>query len=1059
MSLSAANSRVRQAKMQLEENRLDDVEATLDAAVGFLKELSDAEKAPVLAEITAIRVALATMLRPADERQLSAAKGKIRQARSQIEQRYAAADIEVTLGGAEQFLAAVAEMHAAHKAPILAEIAAIRATLQGPPAVAAPAPSAKPIAPDRASGARAPVEAPRAPTPAPPPPAAVKPPTAAAPPPTVVAPAPAAAPSPAAASGGAAIESAASNADSTLRQAERDVANDRSFETAKYEPKRAAAEAAIAALEQLKPDHPTLAALRQRLDEMGRKADAIGIDAFKQTIDGLDRAAAREITNFEGARERQKPKDLDPSVTAAKQVEFASKVHAAVDAARAQLTSERGSAAVAEADAWLAGVDQKVAELGVLAEAFALFRAKADVQDIGEITFAAAIDSVEWNFSRDPERVVLAWDAVKKLIGPFNNPRFAEVREIKEALARFRQVEQRVKTELRPLLAKLRVAPLIRTATSSLELLKRDTDNLAEDNVLQWRKALREALVPLQRDWADDADAQDFLAKCARAFARSEEELGDKIVLREIQAAEVFVKPLVDRVERALALGSATRVRDHAPRLRARLSALQPFLSQQRAQVLDERARAALARIEKVLGADLAGEVAEAEGVPRFEIDIAADTKVQAVLGDLNRAFESYREEYVANQERFEEIVDVANGVAGYGAFGGIESAVSTMIRAARRAEEISDDLRKLDRAHPAVKEVETAVPRLVKRAQAWKARLGKTYDYAGMIGRARSSFDDAERARQSASRGDPQDAIRAWPEVLQRLRDADESLAQAVAILPDDHDEADDLAAKVASLRQEASEKLPAVCLAEATRKAIANDNSGAQLYADALRKALPDAPENGQIAAAIAGTADARQKAQSEIQVRGELIRQRAEEAAQAARPAFDAWAAAKNPLVALAGTIVQNIGQYKGKWVAGYARSLGIICYDEPGELNGDIYQFDYDPEVSKHLAAGMKRLDELYATMATQAAARQGVSGVGTSTQHYMREAHYLCEIVGVTMYTPRREVRDSSGRVIGSIEGNPYPVPRVVIRGVATSYFVVIPGQPPSLDAMNPDGVL
>jgi hypothetical protein len=43
------------------------------------------------------------------------------------------------------------------------------------------------------------------------------------------------------------------------------------------------------------------------------------------------------------------------------------------------------------------------------------------------------------------------------------------------------------------------------------------------------------------------------------------------------------------------------------------------------------------------------------------------------------------------------------------------------------------------------------------------------------------------------------------------------------------------------------------------------------------------------------------------------------------------------------------------------------------------------------------------------------------------------------------YTPRREVRDSSGRVIGTIDGAAYSVPRLVIRGISSAYFVIVPG--------------
>jgi hypothetical protein len=153
------------------------------------------------------------------------------------------------------------------------------------------------------------------------------------------------------------------------------------------------------------------------------------------------------------------------------------------------------------------------------------------------------------------------------------------------------------------------------------------------------------------------------------------------------------------------------------------------------------------------------------------------------------------------------------------------------------------------------------------------------------------------------------------------------------------------------------------------------------------------------------------------------------------------------------------VQNLAQYTGKWIEGHARHLGLFLADEPTELNGDIYQVDYDPLVRDQLFAGMTRLDDLYHQMAERVAAKHGLGGVNTSTKHYPRNAHYLCEIVGIASYTPRREVRDSYGRVIGTVDGDPYPVPRIVIRGVATAYFVVVPGQPPSLDALNADGLV
>jgi hypothetical protein len=65
MSLSAAKTRVIQARMLLDANRLDDLDATLDAAEGFLLGLDDDERGPVLADIGALRAAGAARRRDA----------------------------------------------------------------------------------------------------------------------------------------------------------------------------------------------------------------------------------------------------------------------------------------------------------------------------------------------------------------------------------------------------------------------------------------------------------------------------------------------------------------------------------------------------------------------------------------------------------------------------------------------------------------------------------------------------------------------------------------------------------------------------------------------------------------------------------------------------------------------------------------------------------------------------------------------------------------------------------------------------------------------------------
>src|SRR5262249_52390754 len=158
----------------------------------------------------------------------------------------------------------------------------------------------------------------------------------------------------------------------------------------------------------------------------------------------------------------------------------------------------------------------------------------------------------------------------------------------------------------------------------------------------------------------------------------------------------------------------------------------------------------------------------------------------------LNTAFDRYRSEHEEGQEEFEASVDVIAGVAGHAAYRDVESRTSTMIRSVRGAEDIVDELRKVDRAHPAIALVEAGVPMLVKRAQAWKTRSAERFEYAQAIGEARRWLDEAEGRRAGASSGEPHDAIRCWPEALTYLRNADAAIARAAGILADDHDEAD---------------------------------------------------------------------------------------------------------------------------------------------------------------------------------------------------------------------------------------------------------------------------
>ncbi|MBA3463582.1 MAG: hypothetical protein H0T46_26735 [Deltaproteobacteria bacterium] len=80
---------------------------------------------------------------------------------------------------------------------------------------------------------------------------------------------------------------------------------------------------------------------------------------------------------------------------------------------------------------------------------------------------------------------------------------------------------------------------------------------------------------------------------------------------------------------------------------------------------------------------------------------------------------------------------------------------------------------------------------------------------------------------------------------------------------------------------------------------------------------------------------------------------------------------------------------------------------------------------------------------------------GRSGSGsTTTQHYPRDAYYQAEIVGTAMHTPIHEVRDQHANLLGTVSGTPYPVPRVVIRALATTYFVIVPAETPSHETIT-----
>lgn len=135
MSLSTAKARVMFARDYLQRN-VDDVEPMLREAEGFLAEVDDEEKAPVLAEIAEIRAELESLPTGDETNAMSGAKGKISQARTAIE-RYADPTefAEEVLAQAEEYLQSIREKF---RDPFLDQIAEIRQQLAGTAPARAP---------------------------------------------------------------------------------------------------------------------------------------------------------------------------------------------------------------------------------------------------------------------------------------------------------------------------------------------------------------------------------------------------------------------------------------------------------------------------------------------------------------------------------------------------------------------------------------------------------------------------------------------------------------------------------------------------------------------------------------------------------------------------------------------------------------------------------------------------------------------------------------------------------------------------------------------------------
>jgi len=246
------------------------------------------------------------------------------------------------------------------------------------------------------------------------------------------------------------MEQALQDAQTALRNVERDVSSASWFNVTRFEKNRGEALAALGKL----AGHAELAALQDRLTAAEAKAGELQVDSIKADIDNLVRAAKRDLDVFERSRTEGNPRSA--KAAADKQTEWIKKVREALDAKRAQLATASGQAYIAQLEGWFADGEAKLRELELLDDALAVFQESVEVET-GELKFPTALESVERNLkSGNLERVMYAWDAAKKLVDKLRNPRFADIKEIKDALARYAALEARMVSEVYPKMAKTR---------------------------------------------------------------------------------------------------------------------------------------------------------------------------------------------------------------------------------------------------------------------------------------------------------------------------------------------------------------------------------------------------------------------------------------------------------------------------------------------------------------------------------------------------------------------------------------------------------------------------
>lgn len=596
--------------------------------------------------------------------------------------------------------------------------------------------------------------------------------------------------------------------------------------------------------------------------------------------------------------------------------------------------------------------------------------------------------------NEDPDNAIEAWDRAKKAGKRLKDKKYAEFKEVQEYLARYAEVEKEVAEKLLPLIAASQTKPLIESTRDELERLVQALDHEDKDSAAR----LVKWLVENEKPQALRAEWKDIPE----------------------------VKELLAEVDEAIA------------------------------------------RAESELGIKAPKVVTEADDVvPRIEVDYDADVEIQEKVKEIQNDLKLYRD---ARKEAKETIADLDLEVGTMGpkcdqVYRDVESKTNWMIDSARNAEKKAKDLAKKDAKNPAAAAIKEAVPKMVKAAKDLKTLGGKRCDYASELERAHSLLD-WEKTHRDGWDSNPDAAANYCAESIKYAREADKHLAKCVELLPDDHESATKHQEQSKKWREDAEKRLVEICVAEVKRIAEQeHDAERAALlskeYVDTLREALPDSPANAELGKMLGGTAARRAEAEADIQRRRELLDGRAKEAAKAARAKYDAFKAEKKPVEASADQVVENVDQWKGKHVTFKHRWLGSGAYAWDDETKGEVWSIDFAEDVRAPYLGNVKKMEEWMKGMAE--AVLKGKDLPTEYSQRYVSGSGFenteiVCEIVGKVQYTPKREVRNEQGKVIGTIDGAPYPVPKVVIRAIASDRYVLVPGTN-SLDAINVDGFM